>query len=221
MDTLEFISTTIGEIAWPAAITYGVYVFRDEIAKLLPNLKVKHNDTEVSFRQEIQEDAQPRIEAGLGKAVPLDNVPSTGTYATPPVAPVKLQTVENLKVLISDQLKSYDPNEHVSILVNEVAVAQVSMGFEVVFADIFESQIKFLRLLNARKDVSTGEANNFFVNIAQSHEKLAEWDVHKWMNYLIRFKLIEELGEIVKITDMGSDFLTYIDLFKPGYSRPL
>ena len=48
MDTLEFVSTTIGHIAWPAAIAYGVYTFRDEIAKLLPNLKL--NTTKLNCR---------------------------------------------------------------------------------------------------------------------------------------------------------------------------
>lgn len=220
MDILEFVSTTVGNIAWPAAVVYSVYIFKDEIAKLLPDLKVKHKDTELSFRKEIQEEAQQPIESGLGK-VPASIPPSTGTYAKRPEPTIKIPSIEKLRTIIADQLNSYDPNEHINILIHEVAVAQIAMGFEVVFADIFDSQIKFLRLLNAKKSIKIIEAKAFYENVAQAHEILSDWDLQKWMSYLKRFKLVEDLGDTINITELGSDFLTYIDISKPGFVKPL
>lgn len=41
----------LASLGWPAAIAFSAYIFRSEIAKLLPNLHIKHGDSEVSFRR--------------------------------------------------------------------------------------------------------------------------------------------------------------------------
>lgn len=62
MSWLEFIASIVGSLvalAWPAAIVASVWLFRKEIRRLLPMLKLRHGDTEVSFRLE---DAERTIE---------------------------------------------------------------------------------------------------------------------------------------------------------------
>lgn len=47
---LDFIASIVGSVAWPAAIAFVVWLFRQEIVRLLPFLHVKGGDLEVSFR---------------------------------------------------------------------------------------------------------------------------------------------------------------------------
>ncbi|TGQ79332.1 hypothetical protein EN850_20810 [Mesorhizobium sp. M8A.F.Ca.ET.207.01.1.1] len=58
MNYLDFFASVISSItslAWPAAVVTAVWLFRGEIRPLLPRLHLKHKDTEVSFRQRLEE----------------------------------------------------------------------------------------------------------------------------------------------------------------------
>ncbi|CAN7335109.1 DUF4145 domain-containing protein [Bosea sp. LjRoot90] len=55
MNWLDFFASIVGSIAslaWPAAVFGGVCLFRHEIRNALPKLRLKHGDTEISFRLE-------------------------------------------------------------------------------------------------------------------------------------------------------------------------
>ncbi|WP_156938333.1 hypothetical protein [Mesorhizobium sp. WSM3626] len=41
----------LASLGWPAAIAFSAYIFRAEISRLLPNLHIKHGESEVSFRR--------------------------------------------------------------------------------------------------------------------------------------------------------------------------
>jgi hypothetical protein len=70
--TAEIIKA-IASLAWPAALVAAVWLFREKLIELLPNLRVKHKDWEVSFRlKEAEKEAQ----------------------SLPPVAPEALPTPE-------------------------------------------------------------------------------------------------------------------------------
>lgn len=50
MDWLQFISSVIGSVAWPTAIVVAMLLFRQKLNELLPQMRFKHGDTELSFR---------------------------------------------------------------------------------------------------------------------------------------------------------------------------
>src|SRR5437879_4886551 len=55
MDGYQFVASLVQSIAslgWPIAIVLAVWLFRDQLIKLLPLLRVKHKDWEASFRLE-------------------------------------------------------------------------------------------------------------------------------------------------------------------------
>ncbi|WP_407116170.1 DUF4145 domain-containing protein [Bradyrhizobium sp. LMG 9283] len=55
MDGYQFIAAifqSLVSLAWPAAFVIAVALFRDRLSQLLPLLRLKHKDTEVSFRLE-------------------------------------------------------------------------------------------------------------------------------------------------------------------------
>jgi Domain of unknown function (DUF4145) len=53
MDWLQFFSSVIqslASLAWPLAIVVCVLLFREKLLDLLPGLRLKHKDLEISFR---------------------------------------------------------------------------------------------------------------------------------------------------------------------------
>jgi len=65
MDGYQFIASLVQSVvslAWPAAIVIAVWLFRGKLTELLPRLKLKHKDTEVSFRLEQAEKEAEEIE---------------------------------------------------------------------------------------------------------------------------------------------------------------
>lgn len=53
MDWLQFFASlarTLASLAWPAIIISAIFIFRKDIRSLLPRMRVKHKDTELSFR---------------------------------------------------------------------------------------------------------------------------------------------------------------------------
>src|SRR5438270_2509576 len=76
----------IASLAWPAAFVAAVWLFREKLIELLPNLRVKHKDWEVSFRlNEAEKEAR----------------------SLPPVAPEALPTPEETSRF--DQIAKVSP----------------------------------------------------------------------------------------------------------------
>jgi hypothetical protein len=50
VDWLQFISSVIGSVAWPSAALGAIYMFRQKLIELLPNLNFKYKDLEANFR---------------------------------------------------------------------------------------------------------------------------------------------------------------------------
>lgn len=60
---------SIASLAWPAAIVASVYLFRSQLAELLPRLQIKHGESEVSFSrigkliEKVQEHEATRVQS--------------------------------------------------------------------------------------------------------------------------------------------------------------
>ena len=64
MDGYQFSASIIQSLvslAWPAAVIVCVWLFRTQLAMLLPNLRVKHKDWEISFRLNEAEKAAAKL----------------------------------------------------------------------------------------------------------------------------------------------------------------
>lgn len=72
MDGYQFLSSIVSSLvslAWPAAVFGSVYLFREKLKELLPLLRMKYKDFDVSFRLE-----QAEKEAAM-RPVPADAAP--------------------------------------------------------------------------------------------------------------------------------------------------
>ncbi|WP_413709151.1 hypothetical protein [Rhizobium sp. Rhizsp82] len=85
MNYLDFFASlfsSLVSLGWPAAVVASVYIFRKEIRPLLPHMRLKHKDTEVSFRLDAAERA-------------VDQLPPPAPDAAPPT-PEELSNFERL-----------------------------------------------------------------------------------------------------------------------------
>jgi len=56
MNWLQFLSSVIQSLAWPAVVLIVVLMLKDSIAALIPRLKrFKHKDTELEFEEKVRE----------------------------------------------------------------------------------------------------------------------------------------------------------------------
>ena len=65
MDSYQFsaaIFQSVVSLAWPAALVFCVLLFRERLRTLLPFLRLKHKETEVSFRLEQAEKESAQID---------------------------------------------------------------------------------------------------------------------------------------------------------------
>lgn len=73
MTWLEFIAAmfqSLMSVAWPIAVVASVWIFRNEIRKLLPRFQLKHNGTELSFRFTEAEKAADELPPPPEQALP-------------------------------------------------------------------------------------------------------------------------------------------------------
>src|SRR6185312_8874221 len=74
MDGYQFtaaIFQSIVSLAWPAALVAAVWIFKDKITELLPLLRFKYKDFDVSFRlDEAEKEAEALPDQALSEPTP-------------------------------------------------------------------------------------------------------------------------------------------------------
>jgi hypothetical protein len=82
MDGYQFIAALVQSLvslAWPAAFVIAVALFRGRLTQLLPFLRLKHKDTEVSFRLDQAEQEIRQIPPPAPAALPVEPTPEEKT----------------------------------------------------------------------------------------------------------------------------------------------
>jgi Domain of unknown function (DUF4145) len=120
MDWLTFISAivqSIVKLAWPAAIFGAVWIFRDRIEDLLPRLRLKYKDFDVSFRfeQAEKEAAElPILPASQAQPTPEERSRFQLTAEISPRAAI-LETRTELESLLREVIKEVTPQRITAI----------------------------------------------------------------------------------------------------------
>jgi uncharacterized protein DUF4145 len=83
MDRFQFTASVIQSLvslAWPAALVVCVWLFRAQLAGLLPNLRVKHKDWEISFRLNEAEKTAAKLPAASDTLEPPPTPEETSRF---------------------------------------------------------------------------------------------------------------------------------------------
>lgn len=188
-EILRFFSS----IAWPAAAFGVVILFK--------------NDIKASF---------PRItEAGIGglKLQGQQTVRAASSFATTgalkkfPEHFKRTAMMERVERNLHETLTLYREEEHVDLLVRELAVSRLRTACEAIWGNVFQSQIDAMVFIEHTGGKTTkSEMERFYV--ASRYPEDFTFDV--WLRYLVNNDLVEVADDSVTVTDLGRDFIEWL-----------
>lgn len=189
-------------IAWPLALFMIVWVFRNQLRERIRDL----------------------ISVGPTGAVlqPPSQQQTVQSIVDLSAVEIPLQSARPITQRIENEMQDVPQTERYHKLVVALAVSRLERAFEWVFSIIFGSQILALRHLSTVEFVTTSAAEAFF------HEKVvpinpefySNVEYWRWNSFLVGQQLVKIEGNHVSITELGRDFLLFVDVNKPNESRP-
>lgn len=151
MSWLEFIATmfeSLMSVAWPVAVVLSVWLFRREIGPLLPHMRLKHKETEISFR--------------------LDEAERVVNQLPPPADEVALAPPEEIShfekiARLSPRAALMEMRREVETVLNREADRMPALPWKknVVGATPHHSPRQILRVLRSKNAIDSTAANLF------------------------------------------------------------
>lgn len=188
-------------LAWPTATLSIVWYFRKELSALLNRIQdIKYKDwtlnapNQITLTDEISEDVKDKIKETIQEK--REEIKSKETL---PPSPSK------------EQLQS-----QVDALLTQVATVQSAFRFERIYNLIFGTQI--MTLQNLKKNVGGMwhvALASWYEDVRAQDPTLKNYPFSDYIGFLLNAKLIQSIespkGRMYIITDLGTDFLEYIE----------
>ena len=197
---------------WPQLILLigllAIFIFRKNLSGLIDRA-IKISPSGIDF--------QPQIAPPATVTEELGKIQTTFSSIT------SLRTITSNQSIINQHLsneKIVDPTKARDYLIRELADVYFVLRCERVYYIVFGSQIQILKKLLTSQ--STGltqqDIDQHFEDIVKIHpDFFARWNNAQYMNFLIQANLVKKDNTLYKITDFGTDFLTWIQ--RSGYSE--
>jgi hypothetical protein len=195
----------LASAAWPVLGLYFLWKFEPEIRRKFQGLKQATKDGLVFADQ--------------NALLPRD----TGTPAALTSMPEPLPTIRDLEAQLREGLSDYNPEKHIDLLLRNLAQARIERAFEAVYAEIFDSQVKALmELRNAGGTIDRADAEQYFEQVKLKFpDAFGSTSFDQWFSYAQRNLLAQEIDGRIVITQVGRDFLEFVQGTKAGIVRPL
>lgn len=130
---------------------------------------------------------------------------------------------ESIKKELND--RGLDINSETStVLIRHLAGTQLLLGFERIHSLIFGSQLNLLRELNliAPEGFTKQEIEDYFENVKDEFpNSFSGWDVKKYLIYLFSNILIVKNENKIHITNLGQEYLNWIEENNISDRKPL
>ncbi len=199
--------------AWPIAvvlIAFGfMFIFRNQIATFLSRVR----EVGRSGIKAADQEPQPPTEAKPPSASDLLSVPSN-----PVIAEREAQIIADLA-----SKGMADSPEAVRLLVRQLAIAQISLGFEFVDNVIWGSQIELLRLVNGSPNgLAPEEMRPVYVTAAIRYpDAYKNYTFENYLRFLTDSVLLVENNGRYFISGFGREYLVYLATVGRTAFRPL
>ncbi|GAK71188.1 hypothetical protein RRU01S_15_01130 [Agrobacterium rubi TR3 = NBRC 13261] len=192
-------------IAWPSALFIFAWFFRFELKSRIKDL-VSAGPSGLQFQ------------AGAQPTQPLSTESRVGTSENAH----ELSSVSRLIGILAHDIEEVAEQNRVPVLIRHLAEARVFANFEFIFGIIFASQIEGLRELKRQGPIPLEEAKQYYETEVRAPQKpvFDEWDFDKWSAFLLTQGLIDFDGQKVLLTDLGNDFILFVDSRKQGFVKP-
>ena len=215
MSGVAEIINAIAHLAWPLVFGWLVVIFKPELLSFLPAALQRKFKVAVAGVITVEMDAveqqqkiTTKLEAKSG-AVELKEIP--GLTRTPAMANLELQLHALLKNVTADP---------VDVLIRNLAQARLEAWFGKIYASIFGSQIHGLIELKARRKIPTAQVIAYYEEYEKANPELYKgYGFSGWIGFLRNTGLITQTTDDVVITDVGDDFLSWLDATKLSPNR--
>ena len=182
-------------VAWPIAALIVAFKFRPQIVSLLPRLRKASLSGLELDAESLQASKPPEI------SQPLPSLQ---------ISNPALQEQENR--ILAD-LSFVEVDKKIPVLVRRLAVAQFASYFENTYGLIFGSQIEFLQKLQSTELMSKEVAMTIYTNTFLQRYQLSEsnqYSFANWAGFITSRKLVDVVDSDFRITELGKEFLLYL-----------
>ncbi|WP_386625719.1 hypothetical protein [Sulfitobacter geojensis] len=195
----ELLVDLLKGVAWPLALLIVAIWYSKEIRLMLARItKVSAAELELDVKQRAS--ATPETLAGE------DAIKSTdlGELTDP-----MLKELEKRNFTDLNALNIQSDTDKIAQLVRALSVQQLFKSFAVAYSNIFGSQISFLRELNARP-IAMAQAANMLDETRKMNPALKDITLQDYLSYFRIWRLAEQQGDILHITETGKNFLKFL-----------
>lgn len=205
VEYLKLLVDLVKAVAWPAAILALGFLFRSDVRALFPRLK-KAGPTGLEF-----DPARQILSAATRELRDLPGFPDR----SPMIAKVETDLHKDLGII--------DPEKQIDVLVRHLAVARLGRIFEQDYRILFGSQISALTALAAAPEgeAAVSESSAYFDGIKAKFPDFYEKNTfEEWIRFPLNAGLIEQSGDRIRITELGREFLTYLQATNLSADKP-
>ena len=196
MEYLKLLVDLAKAIAWPSAVFALGYMFRSDVRALFPRL-TKAGPSGLEF------DPARQLLAVTSKELKVL-----------PGFPDRTPMITKVETDLHAELDIIDPDKRIDVLIRHLAVARLWRNFEQILRTLFGSQIRALRALSEAEGgrISRAESVTYFGEVKVRYADFYEKNTFdEWIRYPVSAGLIEAKNEQVTITELGREFLTYMN----------
>jgi hypothetical protein len=233
-ETFKTLVTLIIGISWPVAAVWIARIYQLDIRLLLPRVRKagptgiefdavqqqQHNKSDV-LPGELKapaETAEATEIAAVSKQLETDK--SSGQLKMLPGVN-RSKAVAVLEEKLHESLKNYSVDIHVDILLHYLAEARLETIFEKIYRGIFGSQIAALRLVSKSPRATFADLFKLFFPYKEKDQEFYEkYGFEGWMGFLETEGLLITKNENIEITDLGLEFLQYLDRRRLPENKP-
>ncbi|MCF7560022.1 hypothetical protein L3X39_05180 [Sabulilitoribacter multivorans] len=187
-------------LKWPFVVLIGLLIFRKPLVDLINRI------TKVGYGTKSLE-AKQQVTVSETKTEEISHIDRVVGLFRP-------ETIEMFKEAVSNEseYQNLDSNdEKIERLINYGCLLYIMRHFDIIYNNIFGSQIRILEYVNSHS-AQTKESVKFFYDTAvKNHSKYYEnYSYNEYLNFLFHFTLIREDNGELNITILGVDFLKYL-----------
>ncbi|MCX2681065.1 hypothetical protein OOZ15_14020 [Galbibacter sp. EGI 63066] len=187
-------------LKWPLVIVILILIFRKPLVDLINRVtKVGYGNKSLEAKQQATATEKKTEEVSH-----IDRV----------VGIFRPETIDTFKDAVANEtevqsLKTQE--EKIERLTNYGCLLYIMRHFDIVYNDIFGSQIRILEHINSHAGQTRESVKFFYENAKKNNPKFYEnYSYEQYLDFLFSYTLLREDNNILNITILGVDFLKYL-----------
>lgn len=220
--TPEIIVALIGlakGLIWPAVLSVFVFVFKDDIRKMIPRIRKAGTgglelEPEKAQQQSVvkAEELSDRLSENEFKRFGQERITETLIQVEASIRRDINSDVENGIVKYPDRL---------DYVIRHLAAARIERHFFRVYNYIFGSQIAALYAIKQTSVAPAQAIRQIFDNAKEKDPDFyGDYPFEEWVRFLVTQELVVVEPGAIRITPAGEDFLTFMQHYKlPAFKR--